>query len=81
MTMTRTEAMQKIADAAEGQTLIGFGETLKALFGKQNHRFNEGADFPAHHVVKSPDGGEDILVVHKDYADGPEHIVGDMAIG
>lgn len=81
MSMSRTEAMQKIAEAAKGESLIGFGEKLKAIFGEKNHRFNEGAGFPTHHVVKSPDGGEDIMVVNVKYADGPDHVVGDMAIG
>lgn len=81
MSMTRTEAMQKIADAAEGETLIGFGMKLKTLFGEKNHRFNEGMGFPTHHVVKSPDGGKDIIVVGKQHAEGPDHVVGNMAIG
>lgn len=81
MSMTRTEAMKKIAEAAEGESLIGFGAKLKAIFGEKSHRFNEGAGFPAHHVVKSPDGGKDIMVVNVKYVDGPEHVVGDMAIG
>lgn len=79
MTMTRTEAMQKIADAAEGQSLIGFGEKLKEMFGAENHSFV--SEPMCMHHVKSPDGGEDITIINKKYVSGPDHLVGEIAIG
>ena len=79
MTMTRKEAMQKIADAAEGQNLIGFGETLKEMFGPRNHSFHL-QPYPMH-VVTVSDSEDSITVMNKLYVEGAEHVVGEMAIG
>jgi hypothetical protein len=79
MTMTRKEAMQKVADAAVGENLIGFGPKLKGIFGETSVSFVfEPAPM---HVIKSPDGGEDIVVINAKYAEGPDHLVGEIAIG
>lgn len=79
MSQTRDDAMKQIAEAAEGQTLIGFGEKLKAMFGEKNCSFS--MDPVPVHTIKSPDGGKPIMVVNVKYADGPTHVVGEMAIG
>lgn len=79
MAMSRNDAMKKIAELAEGQSLIGLGDKLKPVFGDKNCSFQ--TEPVPHHTIKSPDGGKDIMVVNAQYADGPDHVVGDMAIG
>lgn len=79
MPMTRDEAMEKIAEAAEGETLIGLGPKLKEIFGDKNVNFI--TDPVPMHTVKSPDGGKLITVINAKYVEGPDHLVGEIAIG
>lgn len=79
MPMSRDEAMKKIAEAAEGQTLIGFGSKLKEMFGEENCSFI--SEPLCLHRVKSPDGGDDITVISKALVSDPDYVVGDIAIG
>lgn len=78
-TMTREQAIEKIADACEGIGLMSLRDKLNPIFG------NKAVDFQfepvAYFTVKSPDGGKQIIITNVSNADGPDRVVGQIAIG
>ena len=76
-----TEAIDKeiqdIGDIINGKTLMSIGTIIEKMFGKKNVIF---AFSPVpHYRIKSK--GKTIILVHKKYADKPDLIVGEIAIG
>lgn len=78
---TREDAIAKMADiaATEGALLAHLRPNLTAAFGKDAVSFSVYGIM--NYRVKSPDGGEDIVMLSTKYAVNPERVVGRIAIG
>jgi len=75
----KDDTINKIAAMAKGETLLTLGTELKKEFGNKNVEFISMDMIPVHFRVKV--GNKTVVVISKKYADSPDAVVGDIAIG